>query len=217
VARFESNVEPIRKRPDPPVALHAHALDNLRYIRETMERAGSFTAVPGWGGVAMGATALAAAGLASHASSRQAWLAYWLLEGVVAVAAGIVAMARKARAAGLPIWNAPARKFLFSFLPPVIAGAVLTLVLWQAGAWTAIPGVWLMLYGAGVIAGGAFSVPVVPVMGACFLATGVMAAFAPLFLPAALLPIMSADFWLGFGFGALHVVFGAVIARKYGG
>jgi hypothetical protein len=217
VARFENNVEPIRKRSDTPVALHTHALDNLRYIRETMERAGSFTAVPGWGGVAMGATALAAAGLASHTSSRQAWLVCWLIEGVVALAAGIVAMASKARAAGLPIWNAPARKFLFSFLPPVIAGAVLTLVLWQAGAWSAIPGVWLMLYGAGVIAGGAFSVPVVPVMGACFLATGVLAALSPALLPATLVPILDADFWLGLGFGALHVIFGAVIARRYGG
>ncbi|HEY1755679.1 MAG TPA: hypothetical protein VGG72_09815 [Bryobacteraceae bacterium] len=212
VARFDSNVEPIRKRSDPPVALHAHALDNLRFIRETMERAGSFTAVPGWGGVAMGATALAAAGLASHTSSRRAWLACWLIEGLVALAAGIVAMASKARAAGLPVWNAPARKFLFSFLPPLIAGAALTVVLWQAGAWSAIPGVWLMLYGAGVIAAGAFSVPVVPAMGACFLATGVLAAFSPEFLP-----ILGADFWLGFGFGALHVVFGAVIARRYGG
>ena len=229
MARFESNVEPIRKRAvtmertrrsmsDPPVALHAHALDNLRYIRETMERAGSFTAVPGWGGVAMGATALAAAGLASHATSRRAWMACWLIEGLIALAAGILAMARKARAVGLPVWNAPARKFLFSFLPPLIAGAALTLVLWQAGAsgaseaWSAIPGVWLMLYGAGVIAGGAFSVPVVPVMGACFLATGVLAAFSAVYLP-----ILSADFWLGFGFGALHVVFGAVIARRYGG
>jgi hypothetical protein len=131
---------------------------------------------------------------------------------VVAVAAGIAAMAAKARAAGLPMWNAPARKFLFSFLPPVIAGAALTLVLWQAGAWSAIPGVWLMLYGAGVIAGGAFSVPVVPVMGGCFLATGVLAVFSPM-----VAPMLGADFWLGFGFGALHVVFGAVIARKYGG
>jgi hypothetical protein len=212
VARLGPNVEPIRKPSDAPVALHAHALDNLRYIRETMERAGSFTAVPGWGGVAMGATALAAAGLASHASSHRAWLTCWLLEGMVAVAAGVVAMARKAGAAGLPMWNAPARKFLFSFLPPLIAGAVLTLVLWQAGAWSAIPGTWLMLYGAGVIAGGAFSVPVVPVMGACFLATGVLAVIAPFFTA-----ILGADFWLGLGFGALHVVFGAVIARKSGG
>lgn len=209
---FVARLDIVRKRSEAPVALHDHALDNLRYIRETMERAGSFTAVPGWGGVAMGATALAAAGLASHASSRRIWMACWLIEGVVALAAGIVAMARKAQAAGLPLWNAPARKFLFSFLPPVIAAAAMTVVLWQAGAWSAIPGVWLMLYGAGVVAGGAFSVPVVPVMGACFLATGVLASFAP-----TLLPLLGPDFWLGLGFGALHIVFGAVIARRYGG
>jgi hypothetical protein len=203
-----ANVEPIRKRSEPPVAIHAHALDNLRYIRETMERAGSFTAVPGWGGVAMGATALAAAGLASHAPSRQAWMAYWLIEGVIAVAAGIAALARKANAAGLPLWNPPTRKFVFSFVPPLIVGAVLTLAMWQAGAWSAIPGAWLMLYGVGVVAGGAFSVPVVPVMGACFLATGALAIFTP---------SAWSDFWLGFGFGALHIVFGAVIAKRYGG
>lgn len=203
-----AQIEPIRKRANPPTPIQDHAIDNLRYIRETMERAGSFTAVPGWGGVAMGATALAAAGLASHAPSRQMWMLYWMLEGVIAVAAGMVAMSRKASAAGLPLWNPPARKFLFSFVPPLIAGAALTLALWHAGAVNTIPGVWLMLYGTGVIAGGAFSTPVVPVMGACFLATGAVAIFTP--------PAWS-DFWLGFGFGALHVVFGAVIARKYGG
>jgi hypothetical protein len=202
-----AQIEPIRKPANPPAAMHDHAIDNLRYIRETMERAGSFTAVPGWGGVAMGATALAAAGLASHAPSRGLWMLCWMLEGVIAVAAGIIAMWHKSGAAGLPLWNPPARKFVFSFIPPLIAGAALTLALWQAGAWNAIPGVWLMLYGTGVIAGGAFSTPVVPVMGACFLATGAIALFTPAW----------SDFWLGFGFGALHVVFGAVIARKYGG
>ena len=203
-----AHVEPIRKTAAPAASIHDHAIDNLRYIRETMERAGSFTAVPGWGGVAMGATALAAAGLASHAPSREAWMICWLIEGAIAVAAGIVAMARKARAAGLPLWNAPARKFVFSFVPPLIAGAALTLALWRAGAWNAIPGVWLMLYGTGVIAGGAFSTPVVPVMGACFLATGAAAIFTP---------AAWSDFWLGCGFGGMHIIFGALIARRYGG
>src|SRR5579884_3107053 len=151
-----ASVQPLRK--SKPVPIDARARDNLRYIRETMERAGSFTAVPGWGGVAMGATALAAAGIASHAASRGAWLACWLIEGAVAIALGVLAMERKARAAGLPLWSAPVRKFVFSFFPPLIAGAALTVVLWQTGAFPAIPGLWLMLYGAGVTAGGAFSV-----------------------------------------------------------
>jgi hypothetical protein len=204
-----ASVEPIRK-PEPPTAIQSHALDSLRYIRETMERAGSFTAVSGWGGVAMGATALAAAGIASHMESTEWWLAVWLAEAVVAMAAGILSMWRKAQAAGLPLWSAPARKFVFSFAPPLIAGMVLTLALYRAGAIPTIPGVWLMLYGTGVITGGAFSVPVVPVMGACFLAEGALVLVVE--------PARAwADFWLGAGFGGLHVLFGTIIAKRYGG
>jgi DNA-binding HxlR family transcriptional regulator len=145
--------------------LHAHAIDNLRYIRETMERAGSFTAVPGWGGFAMGVSAVIASFVAAKQVRVGAWLATWLIEGAVAVAIGILAMWRKAAKAGLPMWSAPARKFVFSFVPPLMVGAALTMVLWKVGAVTVIPGVWLMLYGTGVVTGGTFSVPIVPVMG----------------------------------------------------
>jgi hypothetical protein len=203
-------VRPIRQE---PVAMHTHAIDNLRYIRETMERAEKFTAVPGWGGVWMGVTALAAAAFASHASSREEWLMIWLAEAIVAIIAGVITMARKSRAAGRPFWSAPAKKFLFSFAPPLVAGAILTFTLWRADAVAAIPGAWLMLYGAGVITGGTFSVPAIPVMGLCFLALG---AAASLLLPNAASMIW-ADVWLGAGFGGLHIVFGAIVARRYGG
>lgn len=196
-----------------PIPLETHALDNLRYIRETMERAGSFTAVPGWGGVVMGVTALAAAGFASHAATRESWLAIWVGEAALALAVGGLAMWRKSRTAGLPLWSAPARKFIFSFIPPLLVGALLTFSLWKAGPANLIPGLWLMLYGAGVMTGGAFSVPAIPVMGACFLAEGALALFlAPESLPSAWI-----DVWLGAGFGGLHIVFGAMIARRYGG
>ena len=207
-----ASVQPIRKRANEPTPLHAHAIDNLRYIRETMERAGSFTAVPGWGGVAMGFTAVAASFIAATRTSTGAWLATWLIEGTLAVVIGILAMWRKASKAGLPMWSAPARKFVFSFVPPLVVGAALTMVLWRVGAVTAIPGVWLMLYGTGVVTGGAFSVPIVPVMGACFLVEGALAVFSP---PAWSVPWN--DVWLAAGFGGLHIVFGAVIARRYGG
>ncbi len=207
-----ASVQPIRKPPEDLIPIHAHAMDNLRYIRKTMERAGSFTAVPGWGGVAMGLTAIAASLVAMHAGSVNQWLSIWMMEGVLAVAIGIFAMWRKASQAGLPMWSAPARKFVFSFVPPLIAGAALTIVLWRVGAVPAIPGVWLMLYGTGVVTGGAFSVPIVPVMGLCFLAEGVIAIFTPAGWS---LPLN--DFWLGAGFGGLHVLFGTIIARRYGG
>jgi hypothetical protein len=207
-----ASVQPIRTRTVQPTPLHDHAMDNLRYIRETMELAGSFTAVPGWGGVAMGATALVASAIAMRQTSPQAWLATWLTEGVLAVAIGVLAMWRKASKAGLPVWSPPVRKFVFSFVPPLAVGAALTMVLWRAGLVDTIPGVWLMLYGTGVITGGAFSVPVVPVMGACFLVGGALAMFPP---PA--WPRPWDDVWLGLCFGGLHIVFGAIIARRYGG
>ena len=188
--------------------MHSHAMDNLRYIRETMERAGSFTAVPGWGGVTMGITAVAAAIVAAWQTSPKTWLATWLVEGAVAIAIGLIAMRQKARAAGVELWSVPARRFGFSFVPPVFAGAVLTFALWQAGLVNLIPCTWLMLYGTGVITGGAFSVRVIPLMGACFLGLGAATVFSP--------PGWN-NLWLGLGFGGLHILFGAMIARKYGG
>jgi hypothetical protein len=188
--------------------MHAHAIDNLRYIRETMERAGSFTAVPGFGGITMGLTAVAAAAVATWQSSMKHWLATWLIEGVLAIVIGVLAMWRKASSAGLELWSAPTRKFVYAFVPPMVAGAAVTLALWNNGLVHLIPGVWLLLYGIGVVTGGAFSVRVVPVMGVCFLAAGVAALFTP---------FSWGNLWLGACFGGLHIVFGAIIARRFGG
>jgi len=183
-------------------------MDNLKFIRETMERAGSFTAVPGWGGFAMGVSALAASLVAMRQSTQDGWLLTWLVEGVFAIALGALAMKRKANRAQIPMMSAPARKFVFSFAPPLLVGALLTVVLYRAGLTGAIPGTWLLLYGTGVVTGGAFSVRVVPVMGLCFMALGAVALFCPLAWGTALLAA---------GFGGLHLVFGAIIARRYGG
>ncbi len=196
--------------PDPEEApsLHAVAADNLHYIRATMERAGSFTAVPGWGGVVMGLIGLSSAAIAWQQAEFRAWLITWLAAAAIAVTAGTVAIAIKSRAAGIPFFSRPARQFLLSFAPPLLAGALLTQVLYATGSVSAIPGMWLLLYGAAVIAGGAFSVRVVPLMGLLFILLGAVALFSP---------TEWKDFFLGAGFGILHIVFGAVIARRYGG
>jgi hypothetical protein len=203
-----ASVQPIRAAHPEPVSLQSHAMDNLKFIRETMERAGSFTAVPGWGGFAMGVSALAASVIAAGQSTREAWLVTWLGEGVFAIALGALAMWRKAHRAQVPLMSAPARKFVLSFAPPLMVGALLTLVLYRAGLTGAIPGTWLLLYGTGVVTGGAFSVRVVPVMGLCFMFLGAVALFCPLSWGTA---------FLATGFGGLHLVFGTIIARRYGG
>lgn len=201
-------VRSIRATGAEPVSLQTHAMDNLRLIRETMERAASFTAVPGWGGVAMGFSALAAAAIASRQPTLERWLATWLLEAACAMTLAVLAIRRKARAAQVPVISAPARRFVLSFAPPLAVGGLLTAVLYRAGVPSPIPGVWLLLYGTGVVTGGAFSVRVVPVMGLCFMTLGAVALFCPFAWGTA---------FLAAGFGGLHLIFGIVIARRYGG
>lgn len=191
-----------------PVALDDHARDNLRFIRETMERASSFTAVPGWGGVAMGITAIGAAAVASRQPGAVSWLITWLAEAAVAFGIASFTTLTKARRANVPILAGPGRKFALSFAPPVFVAALLTVILFRAGLIWAIPGVWLLLYGTGVITGGAFSIRVVPLMGLCFMVLGTVALFSP---------ANWGNIFLAAGFGGLHIVFGAVIARNYGG
>jgi len=199
---------PLRSAKREPIPIDARAADHLRYIRETMERAAEFTAVPGWGGVAMGITALAASFVAARQSSPRAWLAVWLVEAFVAVAIAAPAAATKARRANSTLLSGPGRKFLLSFAPPIIVGGLLTFALYAAGAASVLPGVWLLLYGTAIVTGGAFSVRIVPVMGFCLMILGA----ASLIAPAAW-----GDAFMAAGFGALQIGFGIWIARHYGG
>ena len=199
------------QRQDPPslpVAMDDRARDNLRFIRETMERAGAFTAVPGWGGVAMGITAFGAAAIASRQHSFGAWIATWSLEAVVAIVIAVWSTFSKLRESGTTLLSGPGRRFVYSFAPPLFVGALLTGVLAPMGLIGVIPGIWLLMYGTGVTTGGVSSIRVVPLMGLCFIVLGAVALFSP---------ASWGDALLALGFGGFHVVFGAVIARKYGG
>lgn len=198
----------LHPRPVKTVGIHTRALENLRYIRETMERAGSFTAVPGRGGIAMGCVALVAGILGSRQANPRGVLTIWMGAVVIALTIGLITMYLKVGRSEAPPLSAPARKFALSFAPPLLAGALLTAALYQAGTLSLIPGLWLLLYGAAVVAGGAFSVKPVPLMGFCFMAAGAGALLSPpgwgnLFLTA--------------GFGGIHIVFGILITRRYGG
>jgi hypothetical protein len=199
---------PARTKSREPVALHVHAMDNLRFIRETMERAGSFTAVPGMGGILMGLSALVAAVVAARQPDLARWLAVWVGEAIIAVLIGIATAARKARAVKAQLLSGPGRKFALGLAPSIFVAALLTAVLYRSGFYTIIPGIWLLLYGTGILSGGVFSVPVVPVMGVCFMALGAVALFCPL---------QWSHWLLAAGFGGLHLVFGALIVARYGG
>jgi hypothetical protein len=199
------------RRADEPAAVTSfgqHAEDSLHFIRRTMERSSTFTAVPGLGGAGMGAIGLAAAVLAASQRSAERWLVVWLSAAAVALGIGVTAMWRKAARSGAPLTGPIGRRFATSLGAPLVAGAVLTWGVWMNGDRALIPAVWLLLYGAGVLAGGVFSVAPVRLLGVAFMALGVAAlATSPAW----------GNVWLGMGFGGLQLAFGLYIARRHGG
>jgi hypothetical protein len=188
--------------------MQARAMDNLRFIRETMEAAGTFTAVSGWGQVVIGSTAVVAALIARSYAYSLNWVLVWAVEAFLALLISVWFMYNKARSASLPLLTGSARKLLFSFTPVFVVGIVVTFAFMHREMYAWLPGIWMLLYGTGVVAAGAFSVRIVPVMGAAFIATGAAALFAPAAWSTALMIL---------GFGVLHILFGILIARRHGG
>jgi hypothetical protein len=185
-----------------------HAEESLQFIRQTMERSSTFTAVPGLGGAGMGAIGLAAAVLAANQSSAERWLVVWLVAAAVALAVGATTMWRKAARLGLPLGGAVGRRFAMSLAAPLVAGAALTWGAWMNGDWALMPPVWLLLYGTGALVGGIFTVAAVRLIGLAFMALGVAALATP---------AVWGNVWLGIGFGGLQLAFGLYIARRHGG
>ena len=203
------SVSPLAKDIDAPAtALHSRAEQNLHYIRETMRTAGTFTSVPGKGGIAMGIVAGIAALVASRMGTPVGMLTAWIASAPIAALVGGAFMVAKARRLETALAGIVARRFFTGFAPPLLVAAVLTWLLLTRGAADIVPAMWLMLYGAAAISGGAFSVRLVLVMGICFVALGVVCAVTP---------NSWANAWLGAGFGGLHIVFGSIIARNHGG
>jgi len=191
-----------------PVNLSDRAMDNLKFIRQTMERATVYTGVSGTGQIIVGLTALISAWAASLQTESSHWIFIWVSEAVISVAISSLMMLKKSKHLQLPLWSETARRFLLSFTPPMLAGALLTSVLYQNNLFEMIPGVWLLLYGTAIIAGGTYSVQVVPVMGFCFMLLGVFALLGP---------APWGNILMAMGFGGLHILFGLWIARRYGG
>jgi hypothetical protein len=203
-----AKTQPLRRETNEPVNIGDRAIDNLQFIRETMERSAVFTSVPGYGGMLMGATAIGASVIAANQTTVRFWLLTWLVEAALAFCIGLLTMWQKSKTTNASLASAPSRKFALGFAPPLIAGVILTALLYRHGIFDLMPGVWLALYGAAVVCGGANSVRVVPIAGWCFMALGALAV---------VLPVAYGDFLMAAGFGGLHLIFGFIVARRFGG
>ena len=190
------------------VDLRSRAEADLKAIRDAMEGSSRFTSVSGVGEMAAGVTALAAAWIAAGRDTDAGWLAVWVAAAGLAGVISFAAAARKARRNGGSLWSLPARRFALSLAPPLAAGAALTPVLFRAGLLDALPGAWLLFYGAGVVTGGAFSVRIVPLTGVALMLAGAFALA---------IPEWGRDAWMAAGFGGIHLAFGAALAWRHGG
>src|SRR5262245_60365969 len=169
------------RRPDPsrPTAIDAGALENLRYIRETIAAAGTFTTVPGKGCIGMGLTALVAAGLETVPQLASSWLQIWVGAAIMAAAVALFFMEEKAKAQGLSLRRAVARRFFMTLVPAFVAGGVLTAALAHDVSRSSITGIWLLLYGSGLAACGVFAPRAVLTAGLAFMALGTVALGLP--------------------------------------
>jgi hypothetical protein len=192
--------------PTPTQDERQQAQEALAYIRQTMESSSSFTALSGWGLVAVGVVGLGAAGVAWRSGVPER-LSAWLPAAVIGVLCAAVANAAKARRLDMPLWTGSLRKVAWVMAPVLVAGALLTWALDQAGARQLMPGMWLALYGAGVTAGGTFSIRAVRWMGMSLLILGALA----------FVDQRQAIIYLALGFGALHILFGLYVVRRHGG
>ena len=200
--------------PATPTALHERAEQNIQIIRDLMESSSSFTGVSGKGYMLTGSTALAATAVAMLPETAVAWLQVWMIELLIAGALAFGFTMAKASSQGESLWSTTGRKVLFAFFPPMAAGAVLTVFLWQEGAIWALPGIWLCLYGAAVMTAGAYSVSPIPVMGGLCLGIG---AVLLLFSPGGADTLLTGNLVFGLSMGGLHLLFGYWIWRDYGG
>ncbi|MEO8036465.1 MAG: hypothetical protein ABI837_18655 [Acidobacteriota bacterium] len=193
-----------------PASIHEHTLDNLRYIRKPLEKAGSYTSIPGWGAVAIGITALVTCVIAQGPSGGRprVWLTIWLGEAVVAASIGVLTMWRKTRQPAHAFRMNASRRLMASSLAPLLSAALLTLVAADLGDYVLMPPLWLLFYGSAFVSSRAFALRVVPIMGLSFLLLG--GAACAVSLPAG-------NILLGIGFGGVHIVFGLIIARSHGG
>lgn len=200
-----SSVVPIHT--EARAAIENGALGTLAYIRATIESSSSMD-VPGMAGIVMGMVGVLATVVVSLPHWAPHWLGIWLGAAAIALLFGGALVARQIGIRGQARYWGPARKFLLCLCPALLAGAVLTWVLYAADAAAVIPGMWLLLYGCAVLSASTVTnagiTRLVGIMGALFVALGAMT-FA--------LPVAAHTAMLGLGFGALHIIFGLLIGR----
>ncbi len=200
------------------------AAQELKVIRQLMERPVRYSTMSGLSGILAGLAAFG--GLAADWAISGAWqdkphtamkINVLVWAGVLAVAfAGTVICTRlRELRQNMPFWSGVKKRILLTILPPFVAGVGLTLIVvyrwhvgWEPNEWGLIPPIWMLFYGLALWQVGLLSPVEVRLLGAAFLACGLAAA----------LWFQPHPYWsLGVTFGGFHIVYGLAVWVRHGG
>lgn len=199
-------------------------LDDLKNIREMMDRSTQFISLSGLSGVLAGVYALIGAFFAkqilnSHMQRGYDHTGYVTLESdtfrnIIATAIGVLVlsvgtallMSRiKARKNGQSLWNATSRRLVINFLIPLVTGGVFALLLLRHQVYGLIAPVTLIFYGLACVNASKHTFRDVRYLGITVILLGLIATEYSGY---------ALEFW-ALGFGVCHIIYGGIMHFKY--
>jgi hypothetical protein len=218
----KENVMPVQEN-EPDARPLREAEENLRIIRELMERSTKYSTFSGFSGVFAGLVAIAGC-LVQHfvirslpgGSRTVAFLINW--SAVIALAIGVDFLLTKRRAplVGKTILSRLGKQMALASAPGLGMGALLTLWFLHNNMEQHIYPVWMLAYGVAVRAVGLFSQTEVSRLGWAFLGAGALALLLDA-LPWPAVPASHLGLWMiAISFGGFHIVYGIAVSRRDG-
>jgi predicted lysophospholipase L1 biosynthesis ABC-type transport system permease subunit len=207
----------------PPAAEEAQ--ENLRMIRELMERSTKYSTFSGLSGVLVGLIAIAGCAVQAFVLPRywpehpvRGFLINWILVVALALLVDFVLTKRRAPLVGKHIRSRLGKQMILAAAPGLGIGVLTTIVLipWLMDF---VYPAWMLCYGAAVCAVGIFSQREVRRLGWSFLVTGAVTLLLLRFTD--LWPYIWERSYLGLGmtalsFGGFHIIYGLVMWRRGG-
>jgi hypothetical protein len=198
-------------------------LDDLKDIKDIMNRSSRFLSLSGLSGVFAGVFALGGAYLAygtvyksqDYLGYRQADMSTETLTTLLLIALATVALAvgvgillttREARKSNQKLWDAQTKRLMINLLIPLVTGGILCLMLLLTGYIGFVAPLTLIFYGLALVNASKYTLTEVRSLGLLEIGLGLLAVH---FIGYGLI------FWAA-GFGVLHIIYGIVMHIRYG-
>jgi hypothetical protein len=191
------------------------AAENLQVIRTLMERSAIYRRALAPVMLFLGLLGVTAAltGAQLPLESSFAFVSYWLGVALAGAGGAFLLVRRQALKEGEPFWSPPTRRVTQAFVPALVAGAALGVMVMTAEkglepqAAALLPPLWMALYGCAIHAAGFFMRRGFKLFGWLFVGA---ASVLFLVIPASdeLVSTTARHAMMGVFFGGLHLVYG---------